>query len=99
MNIIKLLTLASAFKDVTSEVKKAGLEKRPWYLQRTVIGAIIAVGSAALAAYTGIQLEDPIIEQLTENMTTLITVGATVYGAVLSIYGMAQKVIKAKNEH
>ncbi len=96
MNIFKLLTMAAAFKDVTEQVQAAGKENRPWYLQRTVIGAIIAAGSVAASAFIGLDITANIQEQLTDNLTALVTVATTVYGAVLSLYGAAQKVIKSK---
>ena len=94
MNIMKLLALASTFHDVTEQVQAAGKEKKPWYLQRTIIGAIIAAGSVALSAFIGIDLEQSLKDQLADNITALITISTTVYGAVLSVYGMVQKAIK-----
>lgn len=98
MNIAKLLTLTSLFQDVTEEVKKAGLEKRPWYMQRTAIGSIIALVSGALAAFSGMTLDQINLDTLGDNITNLITVSGTVYGSVLGIYGLIMKVISHKKE-
>lgn len=91
MNIIKLLTLVSLFKDVTAEVQAAGKEKRPWYLQRTVWGAIMAVISTAAASFLGLTLDQATLDHLTDNIPQLITVATGLWGTALSVYGAFKK--------
>jgi len=92
--IVKLISMVSLFKDVTEEVKKAGEEKRPWYMQRTMWGAILAIPAALAASFLGVTLDQAALDNLGENIPQLITVGITVYGSVLSTYGLIAKALK-----
>lgn len=96
MGILKLLSLVALFKDVTAEVQKAGVEKRPWYLQRSVFGAVVALASGAAAAYLGVTFDEQTLSGITDNVTQLATVLAALYGTALSVYGMVRKAVKTK---
>ena len=94
---LKYLPLVTAFQDVSAQVKEAGREKRPWYLQRSIIGGIIALVAGFLSIRFGVSLSADQIGNLTDNASQLITAGVAVYGTILSLYGLVMKAIKAQS--
>jgi hypothetical protein len=95
-SLLKYLPLVTLFQDVTNKVKESGIENRPWYLQRSVIGAIIALLAGGITAYFGFSFDSASLDKLASSVTEMVTAGTTVYGLVLSLYGLLMKVIKAK---
>ena len=94
MNLFKLLSLATLFQDVTEEVKKSGNEKRPFYLQRSFIGSVIALGAGGIAAYTGINFDQISVDTLSDHITQIVTLAAGVYGTLLTAWGLIMKAVK-----
>lgn len=92
--ILKLLSMVSLFRNVTKEVQEMGESKRPWYMQRSAWGAIIAAVSTLSATVLGVSLDTTTLTTLTDNIPQLITVAMTLYGSVLSMYGMLMKLRK-----
>ena len=90
-NLLKLLPLVAMFKDVTNEVRTAGKEGRPWYLQRTFFGALVALLAGAASIFAGVVVDANILSALSDNLAQLATVGTTLYGIILAIYGMYKK--------
>ena len=93
--MFKLLPLVILFRNVSAEVKKAGAEKRPLWLQRSFIGALIALVSGGLAVGLGVQVSPQDATVLTDGISQIAAVAGTVYGAALSIYGVIAKIINA----
>lgn len=93
--LLKYLPLVGLFQNVAAEVKAAGLAKRPLYLQRTFVGAVIALASGALAIGSGVTVNPADLTILTDGVTQIAAVAGTVYGAALSIYGVIAKIINA----
>jgi len=95
LKLLKYLPLAGLFQNVSAEVKAAGLAKRPLYLQRTFIGAVLALASGALAIGSGVTVNASDMTILTDGVTQIAAVAGTVYGAALSVYGVVAKLINA----
>lgn len=93
--LLKYLPLVGLFQNVAAEVKAAGLAKRPLYLQRTFVGAVIALASGALAIGSGVTVNPTDMTILIDSVTQIAAVAGTVYGAALSIYGVLAKIVKA----
>ena len=92
--LLKPSPLVALFQDVLDKVKEAGEAQRSWYLQRTVIGAIIALVAGGSASFAGFKIDQPIQDQLSDNLTQMVTAASTVYGIVLSLYGGMAKLYK-----
>lgn len=93
--LLKYLPFAALFQDVTDKVKEAGIDKRPWYLQRTIIGSIIALVSGIIAVQFGVSITEPDKVLISDNVLQIITVIPTLYGGVLAIYGVVMKIVNA----
>ena len=93
MNIAKLFSLVMLFKDVTSEFAAKG-QDRPWYMQRTVVGAIVTALAGVAAIYTGITIDAAALSKITDSVPQLVSVGTTLYGSALMIYGLFKKATK-----
>lgn len=98
MNIVKLLGLVSMFKDVTKEVQAAGAEKRPWYLQRSAWGAIVSALGAVVALVFGVNVDTATLDSISDSIPQAIGVGVTLYGSILSVYGLIMKGRKSQDE-
>jgi hypothetical protein len=92
--LLKYIPAVAAFQDVSNKVKEAGKEGRPWFLQRTVIGAIIALVSVLLSIQFGVKLSVNDVQMATDNIYQIVTVITSIYGAVLGIYGLVMKILK-----
>ncbi len=92
--IMKLLGMVSLFKDVTKEVQAAGAEKRPWYMQRSVWGTIVATVAGLISYFIGVTIDANMLSTLSDNIPQLIGVFVTLWGAALSIWGLIAKRIK-----
>lgn len=87
-NLLKYLPLVAMFRDVTDKVRADGEAKRPWFLQRSTVGAIVAAVAAAVTMYYGINIPDAQQAQVTDLVMTVIPAATGIYGMVLSIYGV-----------
>jgi len=88
---LKFLPLAGLGKDVSTAYKEETGKDRPKILSRRVIGAAIAFVSAFIAIKFGVTLDATIIDQITDSLDKLITVGTTLYGIALLIYGFFKR--------
>ena len=64
----------------------ANVENKPWYLSKTIWGAVIGVAAGGLAL-AGHGLSSDAQTWLADEVVQVIEAGATVVGGLLAIYG------------
>jgi hypothetical protein len=64
----------------------AAMESKPWYLSKTIWGAVVGVASGGLAL-AGHGLSSDAQAWLTDEVVQVIEAGAAVVGGLLAIYG------------
>lgn len=74
-------------KNVRSEYEQLKEEKRPFYLSRRFIGAVLIAISFIIAYITGTQIDNTIIEQVTDNIVIVIEAVIAIWGTVMVIVG------------
>jgi hypothetical protein len=92
--LLKYLPLVGLFQDVSFEVRAAGEAQRPWYLQRTFFGALVALVAGFFAIQFGVTIDTDDMTVAADSLTQLAAVIVTAYGAALSLYGLAMKTVK-----
>jgi hypothetical protein len=96
MNLLKLVPLVLfGWKNVSKQVANAGVvDGRPWYLQRSVVGAIVGFVSSLAAAAVGVTLSVPDQALIITDWLQIIPIATTLYGIGLSGFGLVMKIIK-----
>ena len=88
---IKYFPLVALGQSVAKEFREAEGEKIPFYLHRRALGSIILLVSGFLAIHFGIQIDESILTQLTDNLQAAITAGMALWGIVLQVIGTIKR--------
>lgn len=92
MNILQIFKLYGMFGDVRKAVADEKGEAGWWY-SRKFIGAVIVFGSAVVLYLTGIQINADTLNQLTNNVSNLLTAVVGIYGFIMMIVSLFKKKI------
>jgi hypothetical protein len=71
-SLIKYLALASAGKDVSKAWQEEKGNPRPLLLKGRFIGASIALGSVAISAFLGYEIDKSLLNQFVDTLNELI---------------------------
>lgn len=99
MKTFKYIGLMLRFKDVKKIYAEENLDKsKPALLSRRFLGAVIALGGAAMTAIYGITIEPEKLTSLVDTIENLGKALPVVYGAVLSLKGFYDTYVKTLKE-
>lgn len=88
LRFLKFLPLVMMFKDVGDAYQSETGKDRPAVLSRRFIGAVLAIIGAALSIALGVTIDANILSSITESISTIITAGIALWGAVVGIIGI-----------
>lgn len=85
--LLKYLPLVASGRNIAKQYREENDAKRPVYLSRRFIGAVIATVGLFLALHYDVKLDDKVLAELADNIHQIITAGVALYGAILTIIG------------
>jgi hypothetical protein len=90
----KYLKYLFQLKDISDIFKEENTAEKPWYLSKRFIGAVITFIFGAFS----IGVSEGDIAQLTDQILLVSGVVPSVYGLIMLVIGLFQKIRRMKNE-
>ena len=91
MGFLKYLPLLLQGRSIATAYKEETGQGKPFYLSRRLIGLVITLIGAIVSLYFGVTLDSAILASIADNMVTVISAIATLYGVIIGIIGVIRK--------
>lgn len=89
--IFKYLKLLGRFRNVTDAYEGETGKKRPPYLSRRFVGALVIFVGGVLALQFDVKIDENILTNITESIEKITAAAIVLYGLVMEIVGIVKR--------
>lgn len=90
---LKYLPLLAQLKDARAAIEAETGKKAPVYWSRKVVGPVLALAGGFAAIQFGVNIDQPILDQISGSVEVLGSVALTVYGAIMGLLSAIKSIV------